>query len=103
MNGIDLGTISEVLVILSVLFVFSHFYNRKIESAGSQLEGWSWLLVVIGVFYTQLAIGLLDLILPWNAFYLGMLAYTVSGFPMIYGAYCRHQETQERARKALNE
>lgn len=103
MNGIDFGVVSEVLVILLILFLISHFYNRMIAEAGNRLEGLDWLLVVIGVSYTQAAIGLLDLFLPWNAFFIGLLAYSASGAPMIYGAYCRHQEAQERARKALNE
>jgi len=104
MNGMDFGTISEVVVVLLILLGVSYFYNRQIEKAGNRIEGFDWLLVVIGVSYTQLAIGLLDLILPcWNAFFLGLMAYSFSGFPMVYGAYQRHQEAQERARKALNE
>lgn len=103
MNGIDLGRLSEVLLILLVMFFISHFYNQKITAAGNRIEGFDWLLVVIGVFYTQIGIGLLDLILPWNSFFLGLMAYSFSGLPMMCGAYQRHQEAQERARKALNE
>lgn len=102
-NGSTFGQISAVLNILFVLLIISYFFNRKIEKAGSEAEGWSWLLVVIGVSYTQLAIGLLDKILNWNAFFIGMLAYAVSGFPMMYGAYMRYKEMHERARRALNE
>lgn len=102
-NGSTFGTVSAVLNVLFLLLITSYFFNRRIEVAGSGAEGWSWLLVVIGVSYTQLAIGLLDKILDWNAFFIGMLAYAVSGFPMMYGAYMRYQEMQGRARKALNE
>jgi len=103
MNGQSFGRFSAVLNILFLLLIISYFFNRWIEKAGHDAEGQDWLLVVIGVFYTQLAIGLLDQILDWNAFFIGMLAYSVSGFPMIYGAYVRNKEMQGRARKALNE
>lgn len=104
MNGPISGQVWGVAAILAALFMISHFYNKGIENAGNAIEGWDWLLVVIGVTYTQAAVGLLDLLLPgWNAFFLGMLAYTASGFEMIRGAYLRNRETRERARKALNE
>jgi len=102
-NGSTFGQLSATLNILFILLIASYFFNRRIEKAGSDAEGWSWLLVVIGVFYTQLAVGLLDAVLDWNAFFIGMLAYSVSGFPMMHGAYQRHKEMQGRARKALNE
>lgn len=102
-NGITFGTLSATLNILFVLLIISYLFNRGIEKAGNRAEGWDWLLVVIGVSYTQIAVGLLDKILSWNAFFIGMLAYGVSGFPMIYGAYMRHRERRGRAEKALNE
>ena len=103
MNGQAFGRFSAVLNILFLLLIISYFFNRAIEKAGNHAEGWDWLLVVIGVTYTQAAIGLLDTILNWNAFFLGVLAYSVSGFPMINGAYMRHKEMQGRARKAIYE
>lgn len=103
LNGTTFGRFSATLNILFALLIISYFFNRWIEKAGHDAEGRDWLLVVIGVTYTQLAIGLLDQILDWNAFFIGMLAYCVSGFPMIAGAYLRNKEVQGRARKALNE
>lgn len=103
MNGHSFGTFSATLNILFLLLIISYFFDRAITKAGNRAEGWDWALVVVGVTYTQLAIGLLDTILNWNAFFLGTLAYGVSGFPMIYGAYTRHKEMRGRADKALNE
>src|SRR5690349_15302718 len=82
-NGMYFGSISGALVILLSLLITSYFFNREIEKEGNRLEGWDWLLVVIGVTYTQVGIGLLDILLDWNAFFIGMLAYSVSGFPMV--------------------
>ena len=90
----------NILIALSIL---SYHFNQRIEDAGHRKEGWDWLLVVIGVFYTQAAVGLLDLLLDWNAFFIGMLAYAASGAPMAYGAHRRHKDMQQRADKALNE
>lgn len=103
MIGIDLGKVLEALVVLWVLFTTSYFYDRMIADMGNKLEGFDWLLVVIGVFYTLVAIGLLDVLLEWNAFFIGALAFGVSGLPMMNGAHKRHNEAISRARKALNE
>lgn len=103
MNGITFGQLSEIFIILVLLFTGSCFFNRYIEKAGLNAEGQSWKLVVIGVFYTQVAIGLLDMILPWNAFFIGMLAYIASGSPMAYGARLRHQDMLRRAHQAARE
>lgn len=102
-NGSIFGTISAVLNVLFALLIASYFLNLWIEKAGHAAEGADWKLVVIGVFYTLVGMGMLDQVLDWNAFFIGMLAFSVSGFPMIYGAYKRNQEVKERARKALNE
>lgn len=103
MNGITLGTFSVALNILTALLIFGYFYNRKIESLGPNGEGWSWLQVVIGVFVTLIGVGLLDLVLPWNAFFTSFLAFAASGAPMCYGAFQRHLEAQARARKAMDD
>lgn len=103
MNGSDFGTVSAVMNVLVVLFILSYIYDRIIERMGPRGEGWAWMQVVIGVFYTLLAIGILDLLLPWNAFFIGFLTFAVSGTPMSYGAYMRHREAHERAQKAMKE
>lgn len=97
------GQIAGVLLILIVLFLLSHYFNKWIEHSGNKIEGLDWLLVVIGVTYTQAAVGLLDILLDWNAFFIGMLAYAASGFEMIRGAMRRDRDAVARARKALNE
>lgn len=101
--GIDFGQLSAVINILFLLLIASYLFNKRIEKAGNRTEGWDWLLVVIGTTYTQIAIGVLDLVLDWNAFFIAMLAYCVSGFPMAYGAYLRHRERRGRAEQALRE
>ena len=103
MNGLTLGQLPEIFSILALLLVTSFFFNKYIEKEGLNAEGKSWQLVVIGVFYTQIAIGCLDIILSWNAFFIGMLAYTASGIPMAYGAHMRHKDMQRRAFKATKE
>ena len=103
MKGIDFGQVSVITNILFLLFLFAYFFNKRIEKMGHAAEGWTWLHVVIGVGVTQIGIGLLDLILNWNAFFIGMLAYAASGAPMIYGAVARHIEERERARKAMHD
>src|SRR5262245_64281526 len=95
------GVISVAVNILLVLFLFAYFYNRQITKLGARAEGWAWLQVVIGVFVTLIGIGLLDLLLSWNAFFIGLLAFAASGAPMCLGAYKRHQEAQLRAQKAM--
>jgi heme A synthase len=103
MNGFDYGQLSVITNIWLVLFIFGYFYNMKVNQLGHRAEGWVWLEVVIGVIVTQIGIGCLDVVLNWNAFYLGILAYTASGLPMIAGAVKRYLEDHERARKAMHE
>jgi heme A synthase len=103
LNGITFGKLSATLNILFMLLILSYALNLWIDKTGNRAEGMDWILVVIGVFYTQLAVGLLDTFLNWNAFWLGMLAYSVSGFPMVWGAHMRHEEMLRRFDKALKE
>jgi hypothetical protein len=103
MNGIDLGTIPEVVAILLILFVIALFYDQRVARLGIQGEGWIWLEVVVGVLITLVAVGFLDLLLPWNAFFVGLLAFSISGAPMIWGAYQRYREAFGRAQKAFKE
>ena len=97
------GEISVIINILLFLLIFGYYYNKKVNELGHRAEGWVWLEDVIGVIVTQLGIGLLDIILDWNAFFIGMMAYTASGLPMIVGAFARYLEDRERARKAMHE
>ena len=103
MNGITFGTFSAVINILLALLIFSFFFNLTITKNAAKVEGWSWLLVVIGNFVTLLGMGALDLLLDWNALFIGLLAFSVSGAPMAWGAWKRNQDATERAIKAAKE
>ena len=103
MNGIPFGTL-QVIAVLTVLFLFAFFYDRWVAGMGASGEGLAWAQVVGGVFITLVAIGVLDVLLPdWNAFFTGLMAFAVSGFPMAFGAKTRHDEAMGRARKAMKE
>lgn len=104
MIGMDLGTISVVVAILILLFVFAVGFNNWIEKLGTSAEGFAWLEVVIGVFVTLIGIGLLDLVLPqWNAFFIGLMAFAATGLPMSLGAYNRHKDAVGRFLKAMKD
>lgn len=103
MNGIESGQLSAIINVLLALLIFGYLYNRKIESLGHKGDGWQWLMVVIGVGVTQIGVGLLDLILGWNAFWLGLMAYAASGLPMIWGGVVRYVDAHERAKKAMHD
>lgn len=66
---------------------------------GDDQEGFTWLLVVIGVMVTLGGIALLDLLLPWNAGLIGLLAFSASGFEMARGAVLRYITLRRRLRK----
>ena len=103
MNGCECGTVSVIANILFVLLIASYLYNKLVEKIGNKAEGWVWLEVVIGVLATLAAIGVLDTLLDWNAFFLGLLAFSVSGAPMIVGAAKRFLDANQRAHKAMKE
>jgi hypothetical protein len=94
------GQNSEILNILLLLFIFGYLFDKSITKMGNRTEGFSWLMVVVGVAVTQIGVGALDMLLDWNALFLGALAYLASGLPMIRGAIKRHAEEQQRAIKA---
>ena len=87
-----------------LLSIFAIWFNAKIEKLGPTAEGYAWLEVLVGVFVTLIGIGLLDLVLPhWNAFFISLMAFAASGWPMIVGAYNRHREAIGRFLKAMKE
>jgi heme A synthase len=98
--GMGLGQHSEGINILLLLVIFWYLFDKMITKMGFKAEGYSWLMVVFGVVVTQIGAGMLDLILNWNALFVGGLAYTASGLPIIRGAILRHLEEKERAHKA---
>jgi hypothetical protein len=94
MNGTLSGALS-VLIFLG-LFGFGWWFNRKVEQAGTDADGFVWLLVVIGTSVTLAGIGLLDLLLSWNAGLIGLAAFAASGFFMCYGAIMRYITLRRR-------
>ena len=106
--GNDLGwnSVLFAVLVLGGLYLFGRFYNQKLEQLGDKTEGFTWLEVVIGVFVTLCGLGLLDLLLPFNAFFLGLLAFAASGTPMALGSWKRYTDLRERfqrLQKALND
>lgn len=97
MNGTLSGALSAGIFIL--LFLFGWWFNRRIEKLGIDADGFTWLLVVIGNTVTLIGIGLLDLLLDWNAGMLGLAAFAASGLHMASGAVIRYITL----RKRLNE
>lgn len=100
MNGTGLGDVLGVVFVLVLLALFGYFYDREITRLGNQIEGFVWLSVVIGVFVTLIAMGILDVLLNWNSFFIGFIAYAASGSPMVCGAIIRFLDERDRARKA---
>jgi len=88
MNGMQSGALSAVILV--GLLAFGYWFNRKVERLGSDADGFTWLLVVIGTSVTLIGIGLLDLLLDWNAGLIGLTAFAASGFFMCYGAIMRY-------------
>lgn len=103
MNGTSLGSILGTMFILITLFIFGYFYNLWIEKLGNKVEGFVWLEVIGGVAVTQIFVGFLDVLLGWNAFFLGMMAYCASGAWMVAGAIIRYVDDRDRARKAARD
>ena len=92
-NGLICG------LILAALWIFGWGFNRYVAALGDDQEGYTWLLVVIGVLVTLGGIALLDLLLTWNAGLIGLLAFSASGFEMARGDVMRHVQKRNRLRK----
>lgn len=83
-------------VVLAELALFSWWFNRKIDQMHDRLDGFTWLTVAIGTAVTLLGIGLLDLLLDWNAGLIGLAAFAASGTCMIAGAVARYMQRRQR-------
>lgn len=88
MNGTTSGAIAAI--IFGGLIGFGWWFDGRVEALGTDADGFTWLLVVIGVAVTLLGIGLLDLVLDWNAGLLGLAAFSASGLHMVHGAVTRY-------------
>ena len=93
LNGALIG------LILVGLIAFGWWFNRYVTDLGDDQEGFTWLLVVIGVLVTLVGIGLLDLLMDLNAAMIGFIAFAASGFEMCRGAVLRYIELRRRLRK----
>ena len=82
--------------ILAGLWAFGWWYNRWIEKMGEDLDGFLWLAVILGTLATLIGIGLLDLLVDWNAGLTGLLCFAASGFEMSRGAVMRYLERRHR-------
>ncbi|GEM_PF-2390898 len=94
MIGIESGIFSAVILV--GLFGFGWWFDRQVGRWGADADGFTWLLVVIGTLVTLAGVGLLDLVLDWNAGVLGLAAFSASGFFMCYGAIQRYVNMRER-------
>ena len=90
-----------ILLILATLFAFGWWFNRYVTALGDDQEGFTWLLVVIGVTVTLVGLGLLDLFIDWNAAMIGFTAFAASGFEMIRGAVLRYIQQRRRLRELV--
>jgi hypothetical protein len=97
MNGTLSGALTAAIYI--ILILFGWWFNRQVEKWGTDSDGFTWLLVVIGTLVTLVGIGLLDLLLDWNAGLLGLSAFSASGFFMCYGAVRRYVTLRNRLKE----
>lgn len=85
--------------IMGALFVFGFFYNLLIgwlERNGYD-EGYTAILVVVGVGVTVAAYAVLDVIAALEI----VLAFSASGFWMVIGSWWRHVQARRRAQDLL--
>ncbi len=97
MNGMQSGLIAALLFI--VLIVFGWRFDRYVADLKDDADGYTWLLVVVGSFVTIVGIGLLDLVLDWNAGLISLAAFASSGLFMSYGAISRYIVTRRRLKE----
>lgn len=94
MNGMQSGALSAIILI--TLFIFGWRFDHYVARLGADADGFVWLLVVAGTTVTLVGIGLLDLLLDWNAGLIGLAAFAASGFFMSYGAVQRYIRMRHR-------
>lgn len=88
------------------LFTISLLYDRLVHwlEVNRHADGRTAYLVVIGVAYTLLGLGLVDIFLPnINAGLLAFSAFALSGLPMIIGSRNRYSASKEHGLIALVE
>jgi len=68
------------------LLAFGVVFNDFVTRAGEHKDGYTWLLVVVGVLVTLLGVALIS----WQAAVLTLIAFVASGIPMIVGDVARY-------------
>jgi hypothetical protein len=96
-NGIQSGLIAAVVFI--ALLGFGWWFDGHVEEIKDDADGFTWLLVVVGSFVTIIGIGLLDLVLDWNAGFISMAAFASSGLFMSIGAIKRYIVNRRRLKE----
>lgn len=83
---------------IGALFGFGLWYDRQVYRWDVQgyHDGYLSLIVALGVLVTIIGIALLDLVLPWNAGAIALVAFTASGLPMVAGSIRRHVAAERR-------
>lgn len=101
--SVDNGSLYAVILICGALVVFGYLYNRAVDLANPRgwLEPYTSLWVAAGVFVTLAAMGMIDLFVDWNAFFIGALAFAASGVCMIAGDIRRYLAAQDRLKDDL--
>jgi len=102
-NGIGYEAEIACFLILAGLLVFGIYFDHIVDKLGNKQEGFTSLLVVIGVFVTIIGAGLLNVFIWWNSFFIDLIAFAASGTPMIVGSIVRYMVERERVRKALHD
>jgi len=96
--GLRLGVI---LAVYSILFVFGFLYNMAVEwvERHGYDEGYTALMVVIGVAVTLIGVAFIDSI----AAALTFGAFAASGFWMVIGSWWRYVQTRRRSQQAMKD
>lgn len=101
MNGIQSGLIAVFIHV--ALIAFGWRFNQYVETLRDDADGFTWLLVVIGSAVTIAGIGLLDLVLDWNAGLISFSAFASSGLFMSYGAVNRYITARRRLKRMAHD
>lgn len=99
----DNGSLFGALSVYIGLFATSLFYDHCVAwlEVKRLADGRTAYLVVFGVAYTLLGLGLLDVFIDLNAGVLAVTAFIASGLPMIIGSVRRYTASKDHGLNAL--
>jgi len=86
------NTIPLAIVAVILLAVFSILYNHWIAAFGEKKDGYTAILVAVGNFVTLLVVA----IFSWKAALIVLMAFVISGTPMVAGDVYRSIVRRER-------